>query len=424
MSKELKYGGLILLVMSVLTNGLNYAFQVIMGRMLTITEFGTMNALFSLIMIASLPFGVVTTTTARYIAIYKASGHDEKIKIFIKRIMLFILVSALIVLGIGIMLSGPISDYLNITNQSLCILAILVISIGMFIPLINGIVQGTKQFFNLGMLGFGATLGKLVLGILFVVVGFQLYGIMNALFFSNLLITIVGFYIIRKYWWPNESKGTTNLLLERKEILNYVVIAFLVNLSIAIFSNVDMIFIKRFFSEEKAGFYGTASLFARLILFIPNALVMAMFPIAAETDALNGASKVIIKKTLIYVGGLSLLCVLGLNLFTESLVQLLMGDKFLPSVPYVRGASFMAIPVGLLITLANYCLAVNKIKMLSISMAIGSICCIIAIEILHATIPTILIIIALIASILFVVNLLFLFKQPKQIHISKSTLEG
>lgn len=417
MSKELKYGGLILLIMSVLTNGLNYVFQVLMGRMLTITEFGTMNALFSLIMIASLPFGVVTTTTARYIAIYNASGHDEKIKQFIKRILLIILLGVLIVLGTGIMLSGQISDYLNINNKTLCILAIIVISIGMFIPFTNGVVQGTKQFFNLGLLGFGATLGKLILGVLFVVVGFQLYGIMNALLLSNLLITIFGFYMIRKYWWPDKSEKTSNLLLEKKEILYYAVIAFVVSLSIAIFSNVDMLFIKRFFSEEQAGFYGTASLFARLILFIPNALVMAMFPIAAEADALNGASKVIIKKTLLYVGVLSLVCVLGLNLFTESLVKILMGEKFLPSVPYVRWASFMAIPVGLLITLANYCLAINKIKMLGFSMAVGSICCIIAIETFHSTIPTILIILASIASILFLFNLIFLFKQPKRSQI-------
>ena len=65
-SRELRRGGLILLIMMMFANAFNYLFQVLMGRMLTIEEFGTMNALFSWVAIVSLPIGVVTTTTARY----------------------------------------------------------------------------------------------------------------------------------------------------------------------------------------------------------------------------------------------------------------------------------------------------------------------------------------------------------------------
>lgn len=414
-NKELRRGGFILLFMTVLANALNYLFQVLMGRMLTVEEFGTMNALFSWIAIVSMPIGVVTTTTARYVATYNAVGEKNKIAKLLKRLFGYISLGAVGVLVLGVILSPSVSKYSNINNTLLIVLLAVILSTGMFLPLINGTVQGTKQFFKLGFLNFGLTGFKLVLGVGLVGLGYHLYGVMAALIAANFAMTLVGLYLIKGYIKPKGPANSEDLILGKKDIARYALIAFAVNLCIALLSNVDMVFVKRFFTASQAGLYGTAALFGRLVTYIPNALVLAMFPIAAEAELTRSGSRSVLIKALLYVGGLSVLAAAVLNLFADPAVKLLMGERFLPSVPYVRMTAMMAIPVGLMVTLANYCMAIKKMRMLAASLAVGCLGCIATIEVYHASIAGIIVTISVIAAILFVFNLVYLLKTKKEI---------
>lgn len=418
--RELRRGGLILLILLTFANASNYLFQFLMGHMLSIEEFGTMNALFSMYAIVSFPFGVVTITTARYVATYRAACETEKIAKFIKRLLRYILFGALGVIVFGIALSPLASRYMNVNNTLLCVFLAITLSVGMFIPLISGAVQGTKQFLGLGILGCGSAGVKVGVAVILVSLGFRLYGVMGALITSNLAMTFVGLFMIRSYITKNQNVHVDGkeLRLGWKDIANYTGIAFLINLCIALLSNVDMVFVKRFFSESQAGLYGTAALFGRLVLYIPSGIVLAMFPIAAEAEVDGNGSLPVATRALLYVSGLALLCAAGLNLFPGLAVKLLMGEKFLPAVPYVRLTALMAIPVVLMVTLANYCLAIKRIRMLTLSMSVGCIGCLTAIELHHTSITSIIATISITASVLFVYNLVYLYK-PKRITNKK-----
>lgn len=233
-SRELRRGGLILLIMMMFANAFHYLFQVLMGRMLTIKEFGTMNALFSLLVIVSLPIGVVTTTTARYVATYSAQGETEKIVKFLKRLFGYILLGAIGVLVFGILLSPLVSRYTNVNNTLLIVLLAVTLAVGMFLPLVTGAVLGTKQFLSLGILNFGGTVVKLALGVGFVWVGFRLYGVMSALIAANLAMTLVGLYMMRGYLKQNVRMDAEELTLGKKDIAYYTMITFAVNLCIAL----------------------------------------------------------------------------------------------------------------------------------------------------------------------------------------------
>lgn len=423
-SKELRRGGFILLLMTVLANALNYLFQVLMGRMLSVEEFGTMNALFSWFAIVSMPIGVVTTTTARYVATYNAKGEDNKIAKLIKRLSGYLLIGAVAMVVLGVILSPLVSEYSNINNPLLIVSLAITLASGMVLPLLNGTVQGTKQFFKLGFLNLGLTGFKLVLGVGLVLLGYHLYGVMAALIAANIFMTLVGLYFIKGYVKPKGPVNSEDLALGKKDIARYAMIAFAVNLCIALLSNVDMVFVKRFFSDSLAGLYGTAALFGRLVIYIPSSLVLAMFPVAAEAEASGGGSRLVLIKALLYVGGLSVLAAAALNLLADPAVKLLMGAKFLPAVPYVRMTALMAIPVGLMVTLANYGMAIRKMRMLAVSLAVGSLGCMAAIEIYHASITSIIVTVSVTAIILFVFNLVYVLKATKIVVIGNLTMTG
>jgi O-antigen/teichoic acid export membrane protein len=101
-----------------------------------------------------------------------------------------------------------------------------------------------------------------------------------------------------------------------------------------------------------------------------------------------------------------------------------MGAKFLPAVPYVRMTALMAIPVGLMVTLANYGMAIRKMRMLAVSLAVGSLGCMAAIEIYHASITSIIVTVSVTAIILFVFNLVYVLKATKIVVIGNLTMTG
>ena len=67
-------------------NVLNYFFQIIVGRMLTVEEYAVVNTLLSIITVFSVPCAAITIVAAKYIAVYRATGKREQEKIFLRTI--------------------------------------------------------------------------------------------------------------------------------------------------------------------------------------------------------------------------------------------------------------------------------------------------------------------------------------------------
>ena len=139
-------GSLILLITFNIFNILNFLFQSIMARMLTLSDYGILAALFSIIYMFAVFTESIQTIVAKYSAQEDKEGKLKNLfKISLKKSVSFALLFFVIYLIASILLS-----YFLKINYPLLALNGLMIITSCIIPVTRGIIQGKKKFSSLG----------------------------------------------------------------------------------------------------------------------------------------------------------------------------------------------------------------------------------------------------------------------------------
>lgn len=401
-------------------NVCNYLYQILMGRMLSVEEYGTLNALLSLLVISSVPGMTITLMVSKYIAEYNATGEQYKVGHFLRRSLAYISIFTGIVTVVGLIVSPLIKSFLMIEEISYVWFIIIAVGLAFILPVATGAVQGLKKFWGLGFLNLINPVIKLILGVLLVGLGFKVNGALGALVIGALLSVLIGFMMLKGRFKIN---GDKDVVLGRKEVIKYSIPVMVVTFCISVLTNIDMIMIKHYFSPQESGLYGSAVIFGRAIFYFPAAIVMAMFPLVAEAKALKEDAYSSLKKALIYA---TVLCGAGvavLNLFPELIIKLLFGARYLPAIPYIKLISLAMLPLCLLNILVNFNLAMNNTKLTIVSLVLGSIIEGMLIVMYHSTVNEVLYILMGIGLILLIINFIATISQKskKNLRLSKQS---
>src|SRR3989344_4319318 len=183
--------GSILLVLSFgLFNFIHFMFQFFMARMLSITEYGILASLFSIIYIGS----IFTESIQNVIVKYSAGKEpDGQLKNILKRSLKKISYISLGLFCVYLVLALFISPIFGI-DYSLLALAGTTIFFACFIPITRGVLQGKKRFGALSFNMLTEAGSKLLIGALLVLLGIGVFGaVLATIFFSP---EIAGSYAI------------------------------------------------------------------------------------------------------------------------------------------------------------------------------------------------------------------------------------
>ena len=135
---------------TMVTNVFNYIFQVAMGRLLSTEDFGLMNALFALFLIASLPFNTIMTILAKYVSIYLVSKDFNGIKGLYLKAYKTVFSVALVLLLVFLCLSFSIRSFFKLDTITPVVLLGCAIFTSLVLPLNNAFLQGMQKFRLLG----------------------------------------------------------------------------------------------------------------------------------------------------------------------------------------------------------------------------------------------------------------------------------
>lgn len=400
-SRELEKGSIILFTMLMIGNACSYLYQIIMGRMLSFEDYGALNALFSLVTIAMVPGAAITLVVSKYVAGYNAAGEEFKIGYFLRKSLFYISIFTAVVTAIGLVLAPLIKSYLMLDKVSYVVLSVVTFAFTLLLPIPAGTVQGLKRFWELGLVNLLIHAARLVLGIVFVLMGYKLNGALGGLAAGYLIAAAVGFIIISKKFRIPEKK---TIALGREEAVKYGVPVLIVTLCLAVLTNMDMIMIKHYFIPEEAGVYGAAVIFGRAIYYFPVAVVMAMFPITVEADVLKGDVYNSLKKALLYCGVICGGGVLLINLFPELIAKLFFGARYLSSIEYIKLLAIAMLPMCLLNVIVNFSLAINRVKLTVLSLIFGCISEYVLIVRYHAEVRQVLYVLIGVGIVLLILN--------------------
>lgn len=368
--KELEKGSIILFVMLMVANICNYLFQIVMSRLLSVEDYGALNALISLLSIGVVPGITISVVVAKYVAEYNVAGEQFRIGLFLRKILFYVTLFAVITTAVGVATASLIGVYLKI--EKVLHIILIMISIGLVFLLNIGIgaTQGLKKFWSVGVLFVITPLTLLVLAPFFIIAGFKLDGVLSSYVIGYVISVLISFAMIKD---KLDIKHTQIVAIGRRNVIKYAIPVFIITLCIIILTNLDMIMVKHYFKSYESGLYGPAVIFGKVLFYFPTAIVMAMFPLVVEANVLKEEAYGSLKKALLYTGILCGLGVLILNLFPKFITELFFGPKYLPAIPYIRFITIAMMLMCLLNIVVNFNLAMSNLRITVVSLVLGTI---------------------------------------------------
>ena len=297
-----------LMIASVASGGLMFAVHPIISRGVPTGEYGVFTTLLQVVALMGIPAVGLQPVIAQQAA---AATTDEEHRVVasefrgVSTAIFFIWLAMILVVAIfwRQALAG-----LKIENSAALAAALVVGLASMWMPLVNGILQGRQNFAWLGHTNILNGVARL--GLICIVV-FLFHGwaasAMSAVFLGMMMVVVAGGWQVRDVWKTPKVRVAWRNWLGRVVPLTF-------GLGAATFMlSADMIFTQNYFPREQTGFYAAAGMIGRALVFFTQPLSSVMFPKLARSKATGEKSHALelaLGATLLAGGAAAIACTL------------------------------------------------------------------------------------------------------------------
>lgn len=365
---ELFKGSVILTVASFIGNILNYFVNIATGRALGPSGYGEIAALFSYISVTSLPMTIITIILIQKIA---SSGNDQLSytysleKYFWKKIRQWWFFSIPIVLSVPFI---PRLTNLDTITSLFFVPIILLSFIGSFY---GAALQGLSMFSTSSIFGILSTLLRLA-GALMALFWLKSISLILIFFLLAMIIPlIVTIYILKKrikednaHYLPI-NKRLVSIFLDKQFIITSLSI-----FAVSLFGNIDIMFVKKFFSGTESGIYSSWSLFSKIIFYFVGPIMAVSLIYFSKENKKNTNQNTTLHITLLFLLLLSISNYIAYRYFAHLIINVFFGSKFLAVIPYLTYASIFGAVYAATLLMNNYFLAKKSYGVLILPISI------------------------------------------------------
>ncbi|HAJ56575.1 MAG TPA: hypothetical protein DCL35_02270 [Candidatus Omnitrophica bacterium] len=395
---------------SIFTNIANLVFWLYMVRKLSPEDYGSFNSLISVMMLFSVPLGILQTVITRYVSKFMAHDRQDDVRslvfYFSKALMAFVLV----VLAVLVLFGRQVSLFLQMQNAGL----IYLIGFGLVFTSLSAIAMGSlyglQKFNDIASNIVITGLTKLVAGFSLVALGFRVAGAILG-FIASFAASFAFALAQLPSWLKRPFPARSENLLDKKDIFKYFIPAGLSMLSLFLLTNADIILVKHYFTPLEAGYYSVAQMVGKIVLFVPGAIGVVMFPKIVENHAKNMDTIAVLKRCLSAVGVLCGIATVLSLLFPETILKILTGHSHPQALSLVKFFALSMSFFALVNILALYHLSLHNMKYI-ILLCVVSLSQVAAICLFHSTLDQVLSIL-FISSAFLLASGLWLAKKEK-----------
>ncbi|MFA5994667.1 MAG: oligosaccharide flippase family protein [Parcubacteria group bacterium] len=354
----------ILFVGTMLVSVLNYAFHLIIGRVVSAEIYGEAEAIISIINIISVPATTLAMVATKYAAACNADGnHVGSYEIFQylnKKVLRYGLP-----IFLGMVISTPwVGSFLNIENNIALLLLWIAMLLSFFSAITSGILRGWQKFGDINKASFWGVAVKLVAGIFLVKIGLALNGIV-ASFVLGAGATYVATIIALRFGHIKKALGgeaTCANTVDFGALKRYVIPVFIGNLAIIILANGDMVLAKHNLDALSAGQYGALTVVSKIIFFATGILASVLFSMAAENNHRGQSSRKILLLALGGVLGASLLATTIYFSYPAFILSLLFGHKYQAVASYLGWFAVAVTLFSLANVMFQYLISIHRTR--------------------------------------------------------------
>ena len=356
---ELLQASTILFCLNILASGLNYFCQLVMARVLSVESYGTVNTIFSFMMIIAVPGTTLTMLVAKY---YAGDNFNLGKRSYLKQQIKNVCILTAFVAIILFCFQNFLFKVLSINDSIVLIMTIILASFGYFQPLYSGVFSGKKCFILVGIYSLFIPIYKL-LAIggaylfseedklrLYVVLGLMILGVVITAIYGH----IKAYRIIESD--KEKLKGKEHIYT--REDIN---ILFL-NMSLMLYMNIDLLSVRYYGNETESGLYSAVLLFGRIIYYFSTTLGTVLLPSVADGALTYKERKRTLNKAIVLMIAFAAVSMIPINLFKNFFIEILYGVEYLQASKYVIYVSIISLSLSLYTIMVNYVVGVGKTK--------------------------------------------------------------
>ena len=347
------------LMMGGLIAGLfGYIFQVLMGRMLTVEDYGLFNVLIAHAAMLSAPISTLMMIVSRKVSWFRASKNYEHIKSYYFSIMIrAVCVSALLTI-LWFVFTGRVQAYLKVSDTTPIYLMGIVLLLTVPKIINYSFLQGLQSFKWLSVHNVFDVVLKTVAALVFIQFGYGVAGALGGTIFANIIVWF-GIYFVVRHRMAIKN-GNTSPIKDNytfKSILPVLV----ANTAFVAMTQMDIILVKYFFSAEEAGYYAAASILGKAMMYLSGAIALAIFPIAAEDHARGEQNSSLLIQAVVLT---LVVCISGAIfyfVFGEWVITLLYGSDYQIAGELLKYFGIAIAPMGVIIVAEHYLIARGRV---------------------------------------------------------------
>ena len=344
----------------------SYLLQVGLGRLLSIEDFGTFNALLSLSTVLWVPASAISVALIKKVSELLAQKDFYTLKNLFWSFSKTSLAAGTMLSVIFILLHKPVAAYFNISQVQtvFAFSAFLTVSFVSMAP--QSYLQGLLRFKAFSFFTAISQLLRLVVPILMVYAGFAVSGVYLGLAVVAVLSYTTSLPLLHKNLRegiaPTARSIKPNVEEVHKQILRFSTPVLLISLGTSLLNNADVVLAKHFLSPFDAGIYAGVVTMSKVFLFGAGIVQTVMFPQVAHLFVTKGDYTTRFKYFLFLQILLIVVGVVCYILFPVLINNILFSGKFYHSVKYLPIFSLFTAMYVLISFLSTFLLAINKTK--------------------------------------------------------------
>ena len=347
----------VMVALTFAASAVNYASNVVFGRMLTPASFGDFTAMLAIVVVVAIPTGAAQTVVAERLAEYRARGDDNAIRYLIRHALAHVALYSC-VLWILYCISIPlVVSVLDLQAIGPALALAPLIAVTFFLPVVYGVLQGLERFALLGAVALGVATSRIIFGVPWTLAGGGAGGPIAGQAIGSFLAVAVMLYLARRFVIGRGTGAAASGLRRRIDSRSMAAGgAFIV---FALLSNLDVLLAKAFLAPEKAGSYAALATIGKIVLFLPWAVSIVMVPYIARSRAATGSSSSILRISAIAVAAGASLVAIPAALKPGLVLRLMFGSRYADAASGVLPIVVASALLALLYLLVVYTVAIQ-----------------------------------------------------------------
>jgi len=343
---------------------LNYLYHPILGRMMSVGDFGEAQSLISLFMQLSIFAGVFNIITINITANYEEGEERDNIISALRKIA-FCITGALFFIIVGA--STLLEDFFNFSSFYPFISLAFLLLLGVSFTFRRAFLQGISNFKAVSWAGIIFSACRLGFAVLLVYLGLRSLGAISGLLIAQAVALSYVYFKTKKIL--NLSVFAKDSISEViKKEYRYAALIFLSTSAITFLYTADVLMVKHWFSPEEAGLYSGIATIARIIFFATGS-VSGVLLSAVKIKNAPGENRLILKKGLILISLIAGGGLLIFSVFSEMIINIMIGSRYVVLAPLLTELSLLLAMVSLTNLLFFYFLALRRSIIFSASIA-------------------------------------------------------